>query len=233
VAFVVNAGGARLWHCIDAVSSSNVATKFWGAFQDEVGSMKTENPIYCVFHKQDGPPNVLHHRRLLGFPFSENSCPWEIELVVTLIKALIPRGMPSISRRIKMNKVHEIEKNWGSSAEQDENIIKSLQYWQYQELIEMLLDSFPSPILDPREMSKYSVRPSMISGPHSPQTTNASLVALASISGRPQGEILRAIGQRVDITGWVENLLDDLHDHLTHTKGTSEFRDLMENYRWT
>jgi len=200
----MNAGGARLWHSIDGVSSSTLATKFLEAFQDEIGSVKTEKVIYCVYHKQDGPQNV-HHGKLFGFPFSENSCAWECELVVTLFKALVSRA--DLRQRLTdvddlENKVHEIEENWGSSYGQDQRLILSLGPSGYMEITVKLLQSFPAPVLDPREISMYSVLPKL----KMPKGLNEmSLLALASVYGRPQGEIIRLSCKAVTSSnGWVD-----------------------------
>src|SRR5882757_1965811 len=57
--------------------------------------MKAEKTMYCVLHEQDEFLKVEHHHKILGFPFSQYSCPRETELVVSLIKALLSQyGTP-------------------------------------------------------------------------------------------------------------------------------------------
>ena len=53
--------------------------------------MKAQKAIYCVLHKQD-TSSILHHRKFLGFPLSRDSCSWEAEMVVALLKALLMKG---------------------------------------------------------------------------------------------------------------------------------------------
>jgi hypothetical protein len=57
--------------------------------------------------------------------------------------------------------------------------------------------SFPEPILNHEEVSKYSVQPNFpegLSGPAQDQHIDEwNLQAVASVHGRPQGEILQAL----------------------------------------
>jgi len=78
-------------------------------FQDEADLMKAEKTMYCVLHEQDEFLKVQHHHKILGFPFSQYSCPRETELVVSLLKALLSHyGTASSQREIRpaVYKVH-------------------------------------------------------------------------------------------------------------------------------
>jgi hypothetical protein len=96
VAGVLNATGARLRHSICALSSAKLAGQFMEVLQDEASSMNPEKATHCVLHQQDELGNFQHHEKLFGFPFSQDSCPGEVQLVVSLFKALLSRTRPSI-----------------------------------------------------------------------------------------------------------------------------------------
>jgi len=60
----------------------------------------------------------------------------------------------------------------------------------------VLLESFPAPLLSHTEVSRYSLqsRPGKLVGPAGiPSIDEMHLLAVASVHGRPQGEILQAI----------------------------------------
>jgi hypothetical protein len=65
------------------------AGQFMEVLLDEVGSIKLKESIYCVLHKEDEYPNIQHHHKIRGFPFSHYSCPRESQLVMSLINALL------------------------------------------------------------------------------------------------------------------------------------------------
>jgi hypothetical protein len=79
---------------MSAPSSSKLAGQFMEVLQDEAGSMKAEKAIHYVLHQQDEVQNFQHHQKLFGFPFSQDSCPGEAQLVVSLFKALLSKGRP-------------------------------------------------------------------------------------------------------------------------------------------
>jgi hypothetical protein len=92
VASSQNAGGAKLWHLASAISSSIVAGQVMKVFQDEVDSMKPEQAVYCTLHEQGEYPTIQHHHKILGFPFSQDSCSMEAQMVVNLVTALLSRA---------------------------------------------------------------------------------------------------------------------------------------------
>jgi hypothetical protein len=57
--------------------------------------MKAEKALYCAWHQQDELRNFQHHQRLFGFRFSQDSCPGEAQLVVSLLKALLSKLRPN------------------------------------------------------------------------------------------------------------------------------------------
>ena len=110
MASTLNAGGAMLWHSANGLSSSTLAGQFMEVFQDEADLMKPEKAIHCVLHEQDEFLKVQHHHKILGFRFSQYSCPRETELVVSLLQALLSefnRTAPYVSLWLPVsNKVH-------------------------------------------------------------------------------------------------------------------------------
>jgi hypothetical protein len=94
VASVLNAAGARLWYSMSALSSSKLAGQFMEVLKDETGSMKAEKALYCAWHQQDELRNFQHHQKSFGFRFSQDSCPGEAQLVVSLFQALLSKLSP-------------------------------------------------------------------------------------------------------------------------------------------
>jgi hypothetical protein len=87
-----NAGGAKLLHLANAISSSTVAGQFMKVFQDELDSMKAEEVVCCALHEQGEYPSIRHHYTILGFPFSEYSCSMEAQMVVNLLTTLLSKA---------------------------------------------------------------------------------------------------------------------------------------------
>jgi hypothetical protein len=107
VASSQNTTGAKLWQLANGISSSIVAGEFMKVFLDEVDSMKAEKAVYCALHEQGEYPTIRHHYKILGFPFSEYSCPMEAQMVVTLLTALLSNVDQGNTRHLYRNDVFE------------------------------------------------------------------------------------------------------------------------------
>jgi len=204
VASVLNAAGARLRHSMSTLSSSKLAGQFMEVLQDEGGSMKAEKALYCAWHQQDELRNFQHHQRLFGFRFSQDSCPGEAQLVVSLLKALLSKLRPNsiymywASDLLALeHKEREFEERWSIHSDDNQLLIQALDDEVCFHLVQRLLDSFPAPILSQAEVSRYSLESNLrgrLVGPSgNPYVDEMNLLAVASVHGRPQGEILQAI----------------------------------------
>jgi hypothetical protein len=108
VASLLNAGGTKLLHLANGVSSSIVAGQFMKVFQDEVDSMKAEKVVYCALHEQGEYPTIRHHYKILGFPFSEHSCSMEAQIVVTLLTTLLSTANSGFTGRFHKREVEKV-----------------------------------------------------------------------------------------------------------------------------
>jgi hypothetical protein len=106
---------------------------------------------------------------------------------------------------------HQILKTWGCNSYEAQHHIQSLDGPDCEHFIKVcvtilsnqgrlklaqdILESFPEPILNDVEISKYSVEssfPERLSGPAQDQRVDErNLLLVASVHGRPQGEILQ------------------------------------------
>jgi len=118
--------------------------------------------------------------------------------VTSLLKTLLSKldevdTQPDV-RRSLMNQLLE---TWGIDSDEDKLHIQSLDGGDCSLLTREILYSFPETILNRAEASKYSLQsplPEGLSGPAQNQEIDkTNLLAVASVHGQPQGEILQAI----------------------------------------